>query len=341
MKKIIVLLIFLTTAFIAFTQATLPHIDTLTSGTKTSLRGLSALNDDIVWVSGSNGIVGKSTNGGKNWKWFRVKSFENADFRDIEAFDATTAVVISVGEPGYILRTVDGGENWKVVYENKTPGIFLDALEFWNSDAGIVIGDPIDGRIFIARTFDGGLSWQAIPEPYRPKADKGEALFAASGTAITALDRDEAVFVTGGKSSHVYIRDKKLKLPIVQGKESTGAFSVAVFDHNKLNGGNKLVVVGGDYAADSLSANNCFYSVNRGQTWQAPAQPPHGYKSCVAFITEKNLVACGTSGVDVSADGGNTWTLIDKEGYHVCRRAKDGKAVYLAGSNGRVAKLVQ
>jgi photosystem II stability/assembly factor-like uncharacterized protein len=219
--------------------------------------------------------------------------------------------------------------------------MFLDALEFWNSEAGIVIGDPMNGKLFIARTFDGGYSWQAIPEQYRPAAEKGEALFAASGTVITALDRDEAVFVTGGASSHAYIRDQKIKLPIAQGKESAGAFSVAVWDHHKLNGGKKLIIVGGDYAADSLSANNCFYSNDRGQSWKAARKSPRGYKSCVDYITEKEVIACGTSGVDVSDDGGETWTQISKEGYHVCRRAKDGKAVYLAGNNGRVARLVK
>lgn len=340
MKTRTLLLFFLACSLSVFAQHSLPHLDTLTSGTKTSLRGLSVVSDKVLWVSGSNGMVGKSVDAGKNWKWYQVKAFEKADFRDIEAFDATTAVVISVGEPGYILRTTDGGENWKVVYENKTPGIFLDALEFWNSESGIVIGDPINGKIFIARTFDGGYSWQAIPESYRPTAEKGEALFAASGTAITALDRDEAVFVTGGQSSHAYIRDQKIKLHIIQGKESTGAFSVAVWDHNKRNGGKKLIVVGGDYAADTLSRDNCFYSNNRGVSWKAPSQPPHGYKSCVDYITEKELLACGTSGVDYSADGGDTWTKISSEGYHVCHRAKDGKAVYLAGSNGRIAKLI-
>jgi photosystem II stability/assembly factor-like uncharacterized protein len=286
-------------------------------------------------------MVGKTINGGKEWKWVQIKRFEKMDFRDIEAFDATTAIVMSVGEPAYILRTSDGGESWKVVYENKTKAIFLDALEFWNSEAGIVIGDPIDEKLFIARTFDGGHSWRAIPEQYRPRADDGEALFAASGTAIRALDRDEAVFVTGGKSSHIYIRDRRVRLPVVQGKESTGANSVAVWDHKKRNGGKKMVVVGGDFAADSSSAANAFYTTDRGLTWQAAKEPPKGYKSCVDYITEKELIACGTSGVDFSADGGNTWKQISSVGYHACIRAKDGKTVYLAGSNGRIAKLVR
>ena len=34
--------------------------------------------------------------------------------------------------------------------------MFLDAMEFWNDHSGIVMGDPIDGKFFIARSFDGG-----------------------------------------------------------------------------------------------------------------------------------------------------------------------------------------
>ncbi|GAA4751710.1 oxidoreductase [Flavisolibacter ginsenosidimutans] len=338
MKKLCFLLSFLV-ALTSFAQT--PKIEALTSGKKTSLRGLSVVTDNVLWVSGSNGTVGTSLNGGKDWKWFQVKGFEKADFRDIEAFDGATAIVMSVDTPAYILRTTDGGYNWKVVYENHKPGMFLDAMEFWNSESGIVVGDPIDGKIFIARTFDGGYSWKELPEQYKPKAEKDEACFAASGTNVRALDRDEAVFVTGGASSNVFIRADKIRLPIVQGKETTGANSIAVWDNKKENGGKKMIVVGGDFSKDSSSLNNCFYSNNRGKSWTAPKAPPHGYKSCVEYITEKHLVTCGTSSVDYSTDGGETWSLLSKEGYHVVRKAKDGTAVYLAGSNGKVAKFVE
>jgi hypothetical protein len=39
-------------------------------------------------------------------------------------------------------------------------------------------------------------------------------------------------------------------------------------------------------------------------------------------------------------DSGKTWRLISKDGFHVCRIAKQGATVYLAGSNGKVGKLV-
>lgn len=318
----------------------LPAVNVLTSDNKTSLRGLSVVTDDIIWASGNNGMVARSVNGGKDWKWIQVKGFEKSDFRDIEAFDASTAVIMAVADPAYMLRTTNGGESWQIVFENKTEGMFLDAMEFWNEMAGIVIGDPVNGKIFVARTFDGGQSWKEVPYDFRPVADSGEAMFAASGTNIRALDRDEAVFVTGGSKSRLFIRDAKIKLPVVQGTESTGANSIAVWDNNKLKGGKKMIVVGGDFSKDSMSQNNCFYTNNRGASWQAPKLPPRGYKSCVEYVTEKMLVTCGTSGVDVSKDGGETWQQVSAEGFHVCRRAKDGKAVYLAGSRGRIAKLV-
>ncbi|HET9432593.1 MAG TPA: hypothetical protein VFO37_02495, partial [Chitinophagaceae bacterium] len=97
----------------------LPQVEVLHTGVKTSLRGLSVVNNNVVWVSGSNGMVGKSSNAGKNWKWMVVKGFEENDFRDIEAFDANTAIIMSIADPAYILKTTDGGETWKVVYQNK------------------------------------------------------------------------------------------------------------------------------------------------------------------------------------------------------------------------------
>jgi photosystem II stability/assembly factor-like uncharacterized protein len=301
---------------------------------------LSVVNDNVVWVSGSNGTVGKTTNGGKNWKWFTVKGFEKKDFRDIEAFDAASAVIICVDEPAYILKTNDGGESWKIVYENRTKGMFLDAMEFWNEQSGIVIGDPIDGKFFITRSLDGGNTWQDIPFENRPAADSGEACFAASGTNIRALDRDEAVFVSGGTRSRLFTRNHAFQLPITQGRETTGANSISVYDDDKRKGGRRMIVVGGDFNADTLAKKNCFFTDNGGKTWIAPRIPPHGYRSCVEYLSKKIILTCGLTGVDYSFDGGKTFTLISQEGFHVCRIAKYGPSIFLAGSNGKVGKVV-
>lgn len=329
--------------FLLFMYMNLPlvaqKLQILTSGTKTSIRGLSVVNDKVVWVSGSNGTVGKSVDGGKTWKWITVKGFEKRDFRDIEAFDAATAILMAIAEPAHILKTTNGGETWKLVYENNTPGMFLDAMEFWNEQSGIVLGDPVNGKFFIARTFDEGSTWRELPTANLPAADSGEACFASSGTNIRKLDRDEACFVSGGKRARFFSKSIPVDLPIVQGKASTGANSIAVRDDKKRKGSNYLVVVGGDFAADTIKENNCFVSIDGGKKWMTPVIAPHGYRSCVEFISKWKLIACGTSGVDISTDGGMRWKLLSKESFHVCRKAKEGKAVFLAGTNGKVGKL--
>jgi photosystem II stability/assembly factor-like uncharacterized protein len=339
MKQFFYLIFCIFLSFSSLSQYKHPKVEILEQGTKTNLRGLSVVNDRVIWVSGSNGTIGKSADGGKTWKWLVVKGFEQRDFRDIHAFDATTAVIIAIDAPAYVLRTVDGGQTWKTVFESKRKGMFLDALEFWNEQAGIVIGDPIDGKIFIARTFDGGDSWKEIPDQYKPRADSGEAFFAASGTNIAVLDKDEAVFVSGGIRSRVFIRDQVIDLPIVQGKETTGANSVAVMDANRRKGGKTLIVVGGDFNNPTSDSSNCFLSKDRGRTWKAPKEPPHGYRSCVAYLSEKHLITCGLTGVDYSTDGGHNWKLISKEGFHACGIARNGAAIFLVGSEGKIGKI--
>ncbi len=304
-------------------RKTLPKVEILNTGIKTSIRGLSVVNNNVVWASGSNGIVGKSSNAGKNWKWMTVKGFEKNDFRDIEAFDANTAIVMAIADPSYILKTTDGGDTWKVVYENKTKGMFLDAMEFRDPKNGIVIGDPVDGRFFMAKTIDGGNSWNELPAEERFVADSGEAFFASSGTNFRMLYNRSVIIAR-----------------MTKGKETAGANSVAVFDNYKKNKANKIIVVGGDFTADSLIDKNCFVSNNGGKTWEPPKTPPHGYRSCVEFLNKETIVTCGLNGVDYSFDGGKNFYSISKEGFHVCRYARIGNTVYLAGGNGKIGKLV-
>jgi hypothetical protein len=314
-------------------------VDIVHSGTKTSLRGLSVVSDRVIWVSGSNGTVGRSVDGGTTWQWMTVKGFEKTDFRDIEAFDDKTAVILGISEPAYILKTFNGGENWKVVYSDSTAGVFLDAMEFWDDSHAMAVGDPIDGKLYVVQTVDNGNRWKRFPTDKLDKPEKGEAFYASSGTNIRALNRDQAVMVTGGTKSRILLGGKLYDLPIMQGTESTGANSIAVW--YKGNKTQRLVVVGGDFKNDTISTNNCFYSTDLGRVWKAPVNGPNGYRSCVEFINKSTLVTCGLTGVDISNDGAENWKNISSEAFHVCRRAKNGKAVFLAGPGGKIGIVRQ
>lgn len=315
-------------------NAQMEEITVLDSGYKTSLRGLCVVDDNIIWVSGSNGTVAKSVNAGKTFEWLTIKGYEKRDFRDIEAFDANTAIIMAAAEPAIILKTKDGGKNWYRVFEDTTKGMFLDAMDF-NWKYGVIIGDPIKNKLFLAITEDNGEHW-AVQNNQQTFAT-GEAFFASSGTNIKIINTRHTSsllysYVSGGTKSAYYYGNEIL-LPVTQGKESTGANSMDCLSEKN------LVVVGGDFLNDKDTTGNCALSENFGQNWFKPQTPPHGYRSCVKYITEKNLITCGTSGVDISTDGGLNWQLISLQSFHVCQKAKKGDTIFLAGANGKIARL--
>lgn len=309
-------------------------IQILHTGTKISLRGLSVVNDSTIWVSGNNGTVGKSVDGGNNWKWFTVKGFEQSDFRDVKAYNGKIALIMSIAAPAYILRTTDGGENWKIVYENKDSAMFLDAMDFWNDQIGVALGDPINNKFFVIRTVDGGKTWKDLPLNKNRVAVTSEGCFASSGTNIRMLNKQESVFVSGGLTSHLFIKNKVIELPILNGKTTTGANSIAV-KSNKI-----MVIVGGDFTTRDSANKNCVLTTDGGVSFSVAQTPPHGYRSCVEYLGNNNWLCTGLNGSDYSIDEGKNWLLISNKSFNACRKAKNGKSVFFAGNNGTVGKLL-
>ena len=120
--------------------------------TDASFRGASVVDDDVAWVSGSKGWVGVSTDCGRSWRLKQVKGYEKCDFRSIYSFDRKNAIIANAGSPACILYTKDGGNNWKLVYTNSDSNAFFDGIDFWNSQEGIIYGDPIKGHMLLLRT---------------------------------------------------------------------------------------------------------------------------------------------------------------------------------------------
>lgn len=311
----------------------------LTSGENTSLRGMSIVSDQVAWVSGSNGHIGKTIDAGKTWQWIKPEGREKLDFRDIEAFDADKAIVVNAGSPAYILQTNDGGKTWTERYKNLDTAIFLDGMGFWNDQRGIVFGDPINSKMQLLRTIDGGVSWNDISENLQAKMGIGEAAFAASGTTIKTLGNGKVWIATGGKVSNIYYSSnfgstwQVFECPILQGESSTGPFSMDFYDDDH------GVIVGGDYLKDKENENNVLLTSNGGKTWLKPAKPVDGYRSGVIYITDKTLVATGSSGTDVSSDGGRNWYNISVVSMNVIQKSKNGNLILLAGNKGQVYQL--
>lgn len=325
------------------------QIKVLESGKRVSFRGLSVVDDQVFWVSGSNGSVVRSTDGGKTLQWITVPGYEKRDFRDIEAFSANTAVIMAIAEPAVILKTTDGGKNWKKVFEDTTKGMFLDAMDLYSDNQKmIVVGDPIQGKLFAAVSENGGDSWEVMSAPNGKddvrKVPDTEAMFASSGTNVKLINQKDfgtpTLLVTGGSKARLkdlYHHSFNDSLPMMQGGTSTGANSIDYWSKTK-----SAVIVGGDFAKDTIATNNCVLVSfkKKKPVFTKPTIPPHGYRSSVIYLNEKKLVTCGTSGIDISKDGGQTWEFIAKESFHVVQKARNGKAVFLAGGNGRIAQLI-
>lgn len=348
-KTPLLILLFFTANAAGQTKLKNINIHLLTKAKPSSFRGMSVVNDSVIWVCGSNGYIGCSKDAGKTWDWMQIPSAENSayarasagklDFRSIMAFNSQKAVVVNVGSPAYIFLTKDGGKHWKKVYENDDKNIFLDGITFWDKKRGLVYGDPMRNQFVLLSTKDGGEHWKTIPFRHRPKAKPGEASFAASGTAIFSLPSGYVWIGTGGSFARILFSKnygKKWKIltpPILQGKSSTGIFSLAFWD--KDHG----ICVGGDYSADTVRLNNAFLTNDGGKTWIKPVINPFGYRSCIIYIKAHVLIATGTSGTDISYDEGMTWEQLSTTGFHVVQKARNGYAVYLAGSQGRIARL--
>lgn len=326
MKKIL----FLLPGIFFILQVQAQEVQIMAKGTKTSFRGLS-IKGNSIWVSGSGGTVGRSNDGGNTWQWQIIPGYEKTEFRDIEALDEKTAVVMGIASPAYILKTSDGGVSWKKVYENKDFAMFLDAMAFKNAKEGVVIGDPINNKIFIAQTKDGGNSWRQSNQLSLPDARSGEAFFAASGSNIIWSAQGYCI-VSGGAASRFFTKNKVITLPTTQGQQMTGANGIAAQ-------GKTLLVASGDYNNRNKQDSAFVYSHDGGKTWHLPVAMPAGYRSAVCFIGKNKAITCGITGIDMSTDGGNNWKKISDEGFNSCAYNEADNTVYFVGNNGRVGKL--
>lgn len=335
MKK---LLFFLLIPFFAAAQTY--EIRPVTKGKNTSMRGLSVVSDSVAWVSGSNGFIGKTLDGGASWTWQQPKGYEKLDFRDIEAFDEHNAVVVNAGSPAFILRTQDGGVSWQEVYKNVDTAIFLDGMDFWDAQNGIIFGDPIKNSLQLLQTTNGGLSWTDISAHLTIPMRTGEAGFAASGTTIRTLPGGRTWIATGGTTSNIYYSKnygrswKQYTLPIINGKNSTGPFSMAMYNRKK------GMAVGGDYVKDKENTNNVLLTTDGGKSWTKPTTPVLGYRSGVTYITKDIAVATGSSGTDITLDGGKNWKNISKDNFNAVQKAKKGSLILLTGNRGQISQLV-
>lgn len=321
---------------ISFSQSFFVRLDSVTILKGASVRGMSVVDDSVAWICGSKGTVARTMNGGKTWEKIEVKGFEKNDFRSVEAFDRNFAYIATTSEPAALLITKDGGKTWNTLAQEEKKGTFFDALCCWDRAYCILLADPLERKFVLAKYIDGNFN---LTDTAGPSSYEGESCFAASGTCLRIDKRGRVWFVTGGTKSRMFYSRNYGKdwtifdLPLISGKSSQGAFSIALRDDKN------AIVVGGNYTEAKSSVKNCAITKNGGKSWILPDVPPGGYRSCVEYISGKTFIATGTTGSDVTTDGGITWKNFDGNNFNVVRKAKRGKLILMAGDRGMVGRV--
>jgi len=312
-----------------------------------SFRGLDAVDRSTAWisggsVSGGSASVWRTTDGGASWHDVSPPGAEGLSFRDVEARSATTAVVLAIGpgEASRVYRTTDGGATWAETFRNTEEAAFYNCLDFFpDGQRGLAVSDPVGGKFRLIATDDGGRSWWVLPDGGMPEAS-GEFNFSASGECLV-IQGSHAWFGSGGAASHVFhSTDRGLTWQAtdstIPAGEAAGVFGLAVKNPRQ------AVAVGGDFAAPADGTDASAYSTD-GTTWTNGGDLGHLGED-VAWLpgTRQTVLVVGESGAvggsSVSYDGGRTWTVFSRSGYHTLDCTAD-KACWAAGAGGRVAVL--
>jgi len=329
-----------------FAQVKSPQWENFQLPNSPSLRG-SAVIDNTLWVTGSNNAVFVSQDQGKTWSNKSVpisnKGEKATDFRDVELFDKHTAIVMGVGtgKDSRLYKTIDGGNNWHLLYQNEDEQGFFDSIAFWDKENGLLMGDPVDGFYMVKRTFDGGKTWQRIAKAKLPVITEKEAAFAASGNTLIAGKKGQAWLTTGGFSASVYHSSdygqswQRATVPLFNSTQTAGGYGLA------LNSQEQVFVVGGDYQQRNASYANM--ATLKDNQWQLSQSGEHGLRtamSCQGSI----CIATGKNASDISYDSGITWQVLDNKtakindkGFYTL--ASDNGLFLGAGTDGKVAVL--
>ena len=322
-----------------------PVVTPQESGTAARLQALSVVDEAVVWASGLMGTVVRTTDGGDTWTAFVVPGADSLQFRDIEAFDADTAFLLSSGrgENSRIYKTSDAGATWTLQFTNRDPDGFFDCIAFWDSHHGAVYGDAVGGSLVILTTSDGGETWNRVPAGNLPAALPGEGGFAASGTCIVTHGDSTGWIGTGATTDARILKttDRGLNwsaysTPIVSGTETSGIMTVGF--HDAVLG----IAAGGDISSPDSHSDNVAVTHDGGLTWALAGRPVlpgaiYGLAVVPGAMTP-TVVAVGPGGVDYSVDNGATWIQLDSVEYWSVAFA-DPSAGWAVGPRGRIAAI--
>jgi hypothetical protein len=345
------------------------------SGTTAGLRGIDSVDGTVAWASGTGGTVLKTIDGGAHWTKCTIpdaaKDGATLDFRGVQAWDATTAIVMASGKGklSRLYKTKDGCKTWKLIFTNPDKDGFWDALHFddegnrrsiWSN--GWLLGDPVKGVFTLFYTNNLGKDWYRQSNKGLRVKQGNQGAFAASNSSLFSdgilvafgTGGTGGSFVNSGRKMYICVDDCSPKdmgffgdqhkwnwqpVQLGQNTDSSGVFSIKarISRPDALGysvGNTEYIAVGGDYTKPNDSTGTAAWSSDGSQHWTASTTPPHGFRSSVQWSEAlKVWITVGTNGSDISRDDGKIWQPLDDGNWNAL------SLPFAVGPNGRIARL--
>lgn len=252
----------------------------LNSGTSQSFSGIYFTSGDTGYVSGQNGRIMKTTNGGINW--INQISGTTNGLASIFFVNSDTGYIVGGGNNvSIILKTTNAGSNW--IQQNSGTTNYLLSVYFTDINTGYAVGN-YNTKV---KTTNGGLNWFAQSGTYIPLSS---VYFTDPNTGYVTADEGRIYkTISGGFNWFPLVSNTNLRLiQIVFPNESTG------------------YIAGGGFVFPNL-----YYTIlkttDSGETWSNQTFP--GSELYTIFFNDVNTgYVAGESGkILKTTNGGVNW----------------------------------
>jgi photosystem II stability/assembly factor-like uncharacterized protein len=275
----------------------------------------SAPNNQVCWGVGLKNpqapYVGyiRTVDGGNSWICDTIPGLSNCYTQQVFAIDADTAYVtvfklIGTSGSNGVYKTTDAGTTWvrQEAYNNSQSGPAY--IHFFDVQNGVVIGDP---GIETYTTTNGGLTWNPVTMPTIPSneytSSRGDGIVGVGNTVW---------FSTG---AHLFkSTDKGYTWTILLDEQQYIGWAGGIaFQDDSI----------GIYSQKQGTNNLYRKTINGGENWEVIPDPILNSigpttSQYIPGTASTYIVGGGTavtmSGIAVSYDGGDSWSLIDTIG---------------------------
>jgi photosystem II stability/assembly factor-like uncharacterized protein len=293
-----------------------------TSGVSANLVSVSAVDNNVCWISGDGGVVLRTTNGGTTWANVGggpVIGIENT-VDNVYALDANTCIVSAYSFSGatFVYRTTNGGNNWTQVFA-QNPGL-IDAICMTSAVNGFMVGDPSNSRWSLWKTSNGGAKWDST----------GLYLMASGGEN----GWNNSLYING---SNIWFgtNNSKIYYSSDDGAKWTAQINPVLNVHSLSFSGNIGIASGSstspDVGAISISTNN-------GTTWTSGPFRGSGFANCTAQ-GNNFLYTTQTGAIYLSTNSGISFTDVDSVSgntYYDIGIARNGTTAWACGIDGTI-----